>query len=219
MNIFDLYLDKIKELVIKLNIDGSLIIPDSLENLKVDLPPENMDFDISTNVAMILAKINEKSPNDLANQLSDLIKNNDKNIQNINVAKPGFINIKFKDIFWNNFLENIITDNKNFGVSKKETKNKYLIEFVSANPTGPLHVGHCRGAILGDVISNILTFNKHKVTKEYYVNDYGNQIINFTKSVYLRIKEIMDKEPFPITDADLYPGDYIIDIAKKNSFK
>ena len=215
MNIFDLYLDKIKELVIKLNIDGSLIIPDSLEALKVDLPPENMDFDISTNVAMILAKINEKSPNDLANQLSDLIKNNDKNIQNINVAKPGFINIKFKDIFWNNFLENIITDNKNFGVSKKETKNKYLIEFVSANPTGPLHVGHCRGAILGDVISNILTFNKHKVTKEYYVNDYGNQIINFTKSVYLRIKEIMDKEPFPITDADLYPGDYIIDIAKK----
>ena len=215
MNIFDLYLDKIKELVIKLNIDGSLIIPDSLEALKVDLPPENMDFDISTNVAMILAKINEKSPNDLANQLSDLIKNNDKNIQNINVAKPGFINIKFKDIFWNNFLENIINDNKNFGVSKKEIKNKYLIEFVSANPTGPLHVGHCRGAILGDVISNILTFNKHKVTKEYYVNDYGNQIINFTKSVYLRIKEIMDKEPFPITDADLYPGDYIIDIAKK----
>ena len=215
MNIFDLYLDKIKELVIKLNIDGSLIIPDSLEALKVDLPPENMDFDISTNVAMILAKINEKSPNDLANQLSGMIKNNDKNIQNINVAKPGFINIKFKDIFWNNFLENIITDNKNFGVSKKETKNKYLIEFVSANPTGPLHVGHCRGAILGDVISNILTFNKHKVTKEYYVNDYGNQIINFTKSVYLRIKEIMDKEPFPITDADLYPGDYIIDIAKK----
>ena len=215
MNIFDLYLDKIKELVIKLNIDGSLIIPDSLEALKVDLPPENMDFDISTNVAMILAKINEKSPNDLANQLSDLIKNNDKNIKNINVAKPGFINIKFKDIFWNNFLENIINDNKNFGVSKKEIKNKYLIEFVSANPTGPLHVGHCRGAILGDVISNILTFNKHKVTKEYYVNDYGNQIINFTKSVYLRIKEIMDKEPFPITDADLYPGDYIIDIAKK----
>ena len=215
MNIFDSYLDKIKELVIKLNIDGSLIIPDSLEALKVDLPPENMDFDISTNVAMILAKINEKSPNDLANQLSGMIKNNDKNIQNINVAKPGFINIKFKDIFWNNFLENIITDNKNFGVSKKETKNKYLIEFVSANPTGPLHVGHCRGAILGDVISNILTFNKHKVTKEYYVNDYGNQIINFTKSVYLRIKEIMDKEPFPITDADLYPGDYIIDIAKK----
>ena len=72
-----------------------------------------------------------------------------------------------------------------------------MIEFVSANPTGPLHVGHCRGAILGDVISNILKFNNHEVVKEYYVNDYGNQIISFTKSVYLRIREILNKEKFP----------------------
>ena len=88
------------------------------------------------------------------------------------------------------------------------------MEFVSANPTGPLHVGHCRGAILGDVISNILLFNKHKVTKEYYVNDYGNQIINFTKSVYFRIREIKFNEPFPKDNVDLYPGDYLISIAK-----
>ena len=93
-------------------------------------------------------------------------------------------------------------------------KNKYLVEFVSANPTGPLHVGHCRGAILGDVIANILIFNKHEVTKEYYVNDYGNQIIYFTKSVYLRIKEILYKESFPENNEDLYPGDYIVDFAK-----
>ena len=92
-------------------------------------------------------------------------------------------------------------------------KKKYLIEFVSANPTGPLHVGHCRGAILGDVISNILKFNKHNVVKEYYVNDYGNQIISFTKSVYLRIREILYKETFPNNDPNLYPGEYIIDIA------
>ena len=76
----------------------------------------------------------------------------------------------------------------------KTKKRKALVEFASANPTGPLHVGHCRGAILGDVISNILLFNKHKVIKEYYVNDYGNQIINFTKSVYFRIREILYKE-------------------------
>ena len=93
-------------------------------------------------------------------------------------------------------------------------KKSYLVEFVSANPTGPLHVGHCRGAILGDVISNILLFNKHKVTKEYYVNDYGNQIINFTKSVYYRIKEILYKEPFPYNADDLYPGDYVVGFAK-----
>ena len=97
---------------------------------------------------------------------------------------------------------------------KKRKKNNYLVEFVSANPTGPLHVGHCRGAILGDVISNVLIFNKHKVTKEYYVNDYGNQIINFTKSVYFRIREIHFKETFPEDNPDLYPGDYLIDFAK-----
>jgi len=89
-----------------------------------------------------------------------------------------------------------------------------LIEFVSANPTGPLHVGHCRGAILGDVISNILIFNNHKVSKEYYVNDYGNQIINFTKSVFFRIRELINNERFPTENTDLYPGDYLVDIAK-----
>ena len=85
---------------------------------------------------------------------------------------------------------------------------------MSANPTGPLHVGHCRGAILGDVISNILIFNKHDVSKEYYVNDYGNQIINFTKSIYFRAREILYKEKFPLKNTDLYPGDYLIDIAR-----
>ena len=75
-------------------------------------------------------------------------------------------------------------------------------------------MGHCRGAILGDVISNILIFNKHNVSKEYYVNDYGNQIINFTKSVYFRIREILYNEKFPIENTELYPGDYLVDIAK-----
>ena len=93
-------------------------------------------------------------------------------------------------------------------------KKKYNIEFVSANPTGPLHVGHCRGAILGDALSNMLIFNDNKVTKEYYVNDQGGQIINFVRSVYFRILEIKNKKKFP-NDENLYPGDYIINIAKK----
>ena len=93
-------------------------------------------------------------------------------------------------------------------------KKKYLVEFVSANPTGPLHVGHCRGAILGDVISNLLKFNNNEVTKEYYVNDHGNQIIHFTKSVYLRIREILFNEKFPTDNTDLYPGDYLLILPK-----
>ena len=214
MNIFDLYLDKIIILIKKLNKEGSIELPESLNGINVEIPPSNFDCDISTNVAMVLSKANKKSPIDIANTLIDLIKSEDEKIETISVAKPGFINIKFKAIYWNNFIKNINENYKNFGVNTKEEKQKYLIEFVSANPTGPLHVGHCRGAILGDVISNILIFNKHDVSKEYYVNDYGNQIINFTKSVFHRIREILNSEKFPIDNPDLYPGNYLIDIAK-----
>ena len=214
MNIFGIYLDKIKKLIIKLNNENIIQIPDSLNGINVEIPPAKFDCDISTNVAMVLSKSNKKSPIDLANQLADLIKYDDDKIDNINVEKPGFINIKFKGFFWNEFLKEIITNGKNFGINSNEKKNKYLIEYVSANPTGPLHVGHCRGAILGDVIANLLSFNLHSVTREYYVNDYGNQIIIFAKSVYLRIREILNKEKFPIDDPNLYPGDYLIDIAK-----
>ena len=188
-------------------------IPENLDAINVDIPPKQFDCDISTNVAMVLSKINQKSPIDLANQLIELIKKEDDNINSVTVAKPGFINIKFQQNFWNEFLKNIINSNLIYGSNYKQKKQKYLIEFVSANPTGPLHVGHCRGAILGDVISNILIFNNHEVVKEYYVNDYGNQIISFTKSVYFRIREILNKEKFPIDNNDLYPGDYIVEIA------
>jgi len=214
MNIFDLYLDKITTLIKKLNKEGSLELPESLNGINVDIPPANFDCDISTNVSMVLSKVNKKTPLDIANLLIPLIKKEDPDIESITVAKPGFINIKFKGVYWNNFVKGVHIDYKNYGVNVKEKKQKYLIEFVSANPTGPLHVGHCRGAILGDVISNILIFNKHNVSKEYYVNDYGNQIINFTKSVYFRIREIIYNEKFPLENTDLYPGDYLIDIAK-----
>ena len=123
------------------------------------------------------------------------------------------LELKLKKIYVILLFKNIINSNLIYGSNYKEKKQKYLIEFVSANPTGPLHVGHCRGAILGDVISNILIFNNHDVIKEYYVNDYGNQIIYFTKSVFLRIREILYNEKFPNDNVDLYPGDYIIEIA------
>ena len=214
MNIFEHYLDKIKSTIGDLSKQGELIVPETFNGINAEIPPAKFDCDISTNVAMVLSKINKKSPLDLAEKISSSLKNNDSLIQAIDVVKPGFINIKFKPIFWSNFIESIILNSKTFGINEKEKKLNYLVEFVSANPTGPLHVGHCRGAILGDVISNVLLFNNHKVTKEYYVNDYGNQIINFTKSVYFRIREVKYKEPFPIDNSDLYPGDYLIDFAK-----
>ena len=214
MNIFEKYLDNIKKTLLDLSKKRVLILPDTLDGITAEIPPSKFDSDISTNVAMVLSKLNKKSPIDLANVLSDEIKKKDELIDEISVVKPGFINIKFKPIFWTNFIKEITQNSKSFGINTRENKKNYLIEFVSANPTGPLHVGHCRGAILGDVIANVLLFNKHKVTKEYYVNDYGNQIINFTKSVYFRIREISYSEPFPNNDENLYPGDYLIDFAK-----
>ena len=214
MNIFELYLDKIKSIIVDLNKKNQLLVPKTFNGINAEIPPPKFDCDISTNVAMVLSKLNNKSPLELAEKLKTEIKNNDDYIESISVVKPGFINIKFKPSFWSYFLKEIIDKAEKFGINEKEKKNSYLVEFVSANPTGPLHVGHCRGAILVDVISNVLIFNKHKVTKEYYVNDYGNQIINFTKSVYFRIREIKFNEIFPQDNADLYPGDYLIDFAK-----
>ena len=212
MNIFDHYLDKIKNILLDLADEGIISLPEKLDGINTEIPPEKFNCDLSTNVGMVLSKINKKNPIEIAETISDTLKKKDPLISEISIVKPGFINIKFKPIFWTNFIQKIIENSKTFGKNIKEKKKSYLIEFVSANPTGPLHVGHCRGAILGDVIANVLLFNNHKVTKEYYVNDYGNQIINFTKSVYLRIKEIKFGEPFP-NNEDLYPGDYLKDFA------
>ncbi len=214
MNIFENYLLKIEKIIKSAHKDNLLELPDNLSGINVDIPPAKFTGDISTNVAMVLSKINKKTPLELANQIAVLIKDSDNNIDEISIEKPGFINLKFKNEFWNGFILNVL-NNSSYGSSTSGKKNSYLVEFVSANPTGPLHVGHSRGAILGDVISNLLSFNGHKVTKEYYVNDYGNQISHFTKSVYLRIKEILYDETFPVEDKELYPGDYLIDIAKK----
>ena len=214
MNIFDQYLDKIKNILLDLSKNGNIVLPEKMDGITAEIPPAKFNSDISTNVAMVLSKANNKSPSDLANILVKAIKEKDELIDNISVVKPGFINIKFQPIFWTKFVKEIIKNSDDYGINTKEKKQSYLIEFVSANPTGPLHVGHSRGAILGDVIANILLFNKHKVSREYYVNDYGNQIINFTKSVYLRIREILFKETFPLDDEDLYPGDYLINFAE-----
>jgi arginyl-tRNA synthetase len=211
MNIFSDYLIKILKLIQKASNDNQFKLPEKLSSINVDIPPNKFDGDLSTNVAMVLSKPNNAPPMEIAKTISKLLKENDDNIESIEIIKPGFINIKFNHNFWGEFLNNIINQ-KNYGSTSGENK-KYLIEFVSANPTGPLHVGHCRGAILGDVISNLLIFNNNTVTKEYYVNDHGNQILHFTKSVYFRIREILFKENFPSDNPDLYPGEYLIDIA------
>ena len=213
MNIFEHHLEIIKKLINNEHKQNNLLLPDVLEGITMEVPPHKFNSDLSTNVAMILCKINNKSPLEMAEILKPIILSIDS-VNSVDIQKPGFININLNKDYWKTFISQILSKPSSYGSDQRVYKKKYLIEFVSANPTGPLHVGHCRGAILGDVISNLLKFNKHKVVKEYYVNDYGSQISLFVKSVYLRIREIKLKEKFPINDEELYPGDYLVDIAK-----
>ena len=122
MNIFEIYLNKIKKILLELSKNGDLILPDKLDAITTETPPYKFNSDISTNVAMVLSKINNKSPIDLAKTLADVIKKGDNLIDDISIIKPGFINIKFKTIFWTNFIEEIIKNSKTFGININEKK-------------------------------------------------------------------------------------------------
>ena len=212
MNLFLDYQTKIFKSLRSLEKKKVIKIPLAIKNITVELPPKNQKADLSCNAAMVLSKPNSKPPFEIAKIIKEHLLLNFEEFKDIEVAGPGFLNIHFNLSFWEKYLNKIIEQNDKYG-SNKSLKKKYNVEFVSANPTGPLHVGHCRGAILGDVLSNLLIFNGNNVTKEYYVNDYGGQIKNFVASVYYRILEIIENKPFP-NDKDLYPGNYIADIAK-----
>ena len=212
MNLFYKYINEIKKKVSKNKEITSFISLKNLDNAIIEKPPENFDFDLSTNIALVLGKDNNKNPRDIAIKFKEILSKEINDFNNIEIAGPGFLNIKLSKEAWAKYINNIFKNKKKFGSNSR--KEKYNIEFVSANPTGPLHVGHCRGAIFGDVISNLLIFNGNKVTKEFYVNDYGNQINIFSESVFYRLREIKFNEKFPI-NKNLYPGSYIIDISKK----
>ena len=212
MNLFKIYLTHIKNNIEKnKNLIQDLSIKD-LDNINIEKPPEKFNFDLSSNAALILSKKMNANPRELANKIKNSLLSEIDDFETIEIAGPGFLNIKLSDKAWLKNISYIYKNKKKYG--SNNFKKKYNVEFVSANPTGPLHVGHCRGAVFGDVISKLLIFNGNKVTKEFYVNDYGNQINIFAKSVFYRLKEIKFKEPFPY-DNNLYPGDYIIDIANK----
>ena len=212
MNIFEYHLSEIRSLILSKKNILKLNQIDNLSEVNLEVPPEQFNFDLSCNIAMVLGKANKINPIDLAKKIKEIFLKKINNFSEIEIAGPGFLNIKLSKKALINNINSILKNNKTYG-SNRGSEN-YNIEFVSANPTGPMHVGHCRGAIFGDVLSNLLKFNGNKVTKEYYINDYGNQIKNFVESVYLRIHEIKYKKNFPKKE-NLYPGLYIKDIAKK----
>ena len=212
MNIFDTYKKKIENLVLTnfkvLNIDSKT----NFQGVVIEIPPHELNFDLSTNIALVLAKKTKQAPVKLANHIKDIILKNFKDFSEVAIAGPGFINFRFNSKTYQKLILDILNADKKYGTNSKK-REKYNIEFVSANPTGPMHIGHSRGAIYGDVLANLLMFSGNTVTKEYYINDYGNQIINFTESVFLRLREIKFNEKFSNKE-NLYPGEYVIDIAK-----
>ena len=218
MNIFTDYKIKLNAFFKNLENNKIIKLPKKFDNFSVEIPKIKAHGDFSTNAPMIFAKENNLNPIILANIIKKELEGKFSEIVKIEVAKPGFLNFFFNNHFWCNFLKS--TD-ANFGKNQSLVSKKILIEYVSANPTGPLHVGHCRGAVFGDILANLLSFVGNKVVKEYYINDYGNQINQFVKSVYFRILEIKNNSLFP-NDQDLYPGEYVVDIAKsilkKNKF-
>ena len=212
MNIFDHHLSEIKKIILS---EKDLLKLDQIDNLKgvnLEVPPEQFNFDLSCNIAMVLGKKNKINPKTLALKLKSIFLNKISNFSKVDIAGPGFLNIKLSKSALLNNISSIFNNSNLYGSTK--SRETYNIEFVSANPTGPMHVGHCRGAIYGDVLANLLIFNGNKVTKEYYINDYGSQIRNFVESVHLRIIEIKYKKKFPKKE-HLYPGLYIKDIAQQ----
>ncbi|MBK90747.1 MAG: arginine--tRNA ligase [Chloroflexi bacterium] len=175
--------------------------------------PRNKNFgNWSSNIAMVLAKQLKKNPMDIAKIISENIEEND-DINSINIAKPGFINFDLSEKFRSNLLNQILDEKKSYGSNSHGKGEKIQLEFVSVNPTGPVHVGHARGAIVGSCIANILSFSGYDVTKEYYVNDAGNQIHLYVESIKSKIFEYFGNSyPFPI---DGYKGEQIEEISKK----
>ena len=163
-----------------------------LNMFQVSEPPKDKFGDVSTNAALVLSKFLKISPNKFADLLIKELKKI-KYIEDAKVEGPGFINLSLKKDFWLSELKEVLLKNDKYGESNIGKSEKVIIEFVSANPTGPLHIGHCRGAVYGDVLSNIMKKLGYKVFKEYYINDTGSQIDKLTNSVIYRYNELFNK--------------------------
>lgn len=202
--------EKIKEMI-KSALNELSIKFDS-ENIVVEVPKKREQGDFSTNIAMQLTKILKDNPRNIAEKIVEVLSKNNNEIKTIEIAGPGFINIYLNDEYVFSGISNVIKQGENYGSSSIGKKEKIDIEFVSANPTGILHLGTARGAAYGSNLANIMSFAGYDVTKEYYINDAGNQIINLGVSLKERYKGLCGLEENMPEDG--YYGSEIIDIAK-----
>jgi arginyl-tRNA synthetase len=173
----------------------------------VEPPRDPSHGDMATNAAMVLAKDARTKPRDLAEQIAARLRADDI-IASVDIAGPGFINLTLKPKVWSDALRTVLREGDAYGRSSIGAAEKANVEYVSANPTGPLHVGHCRGAVFGDALSSLLAFAGYAVTREYYINDAGAQVDVLARSAYLRYREALGESIGEIPEG-LYPGDYL----------
>src|SRR5712691_11545784 len=178
-----------------------------LSRVVVEPPRDPAHGDMATNAAMVLAKEARKKPRDLAEQIAARLRADDL-IGSVDVAGPGFINLTLKASAWSEALLTVLREGSSYGRSAMGAGEKVNVEYVSANPTGPMHVGHGRGAVFGDALANLLTFAGYEVAREYYVNDAGAQVDALARSAHLRYREALGEKIGEIPEG-LYPGDYL----------
>ncbi len=210
MNIFSDFNERIRALIEALGIhakDGGSL---NLSRVSVEPPRDPAHGDLATNAAMVLAKPAGQPPRVLAERLAAAL-NADPDVEGAEAAGPGFVNFRLAPGFWQRQLAAMLEAGPAYGRSTLGAGRKANVEYVSANPTGPMHVGHCRGAVVGDALANILAFAGYEVTKEYYINDAGAQIEVLARSALLRYRQALGEDVGEIP-AGFYPGDYLVPV-------
>lgn len=182
-----------------------------LSRVVVEPPRDAAHGDMATNAAMVLAREAKAKPRDLAEAIATKLRADDL-IASVDVAGPGFINLTLKPSAWSDALRTVLREGAAYGQSPMGAAEKVNVEYVSANPTGPMHVGHCRGAVFGDALCSLLDFAGYDVTREYYINDAGAQVDVLARSAFLRYREALG-ETIEIPEG-LYPGDYLVPVGQ-----
>ncbi len=206
-NIFAEILGRVRRATEALSAAGALPAGLDRSRITVESPRDAAHGDMATNAAMVLAKDAGKKPRELANAIAEKLRTDDL-ISSAEVAGPGFINLTLKPAAWLDALRSAIRSGARYGATDLGRGTPVNIEYLSVNPTGPLHIGHGRCAVYGDALANLLAFSGFKVVREYYVNDAGAQVDHLARSVYLRYREALGESIGPIPEG-LYPGDYL----------
>lgn len=207
MNVFSEVEARVRVALEALKAEGTLPSDLALPDFEAEPPRDASHGDIAVNAALVLAKAAKMKPREIADALKAKLEAH-ADIQKIEVAGPGFLNITFKNEVWHDLVRDILTEGARYGAGSARGDGKLNIEYVSANPTGPMHVGHCRGAVFGDALANLLAFAGHDVTREYYINDAGGQVNVLARSAFLRYREALGEDIGAIPEG-LYPGDYL----------